>query len=168
MLKALEPPDTHYLSAAEGWIGLGNLPEAQAELERISAEMQGHPDVLNARWHIHAAQGGWSEGLEVARALVKAAPDRVSSWLHQAYAIRRAPEGSLEKAWAALLPAVDMFPGDFMVCYNLSCYACQMNQIETARHWLKRAAEAAGKEKIKTMALEDADLQPMWGEIEKL
>ena len=69
------------------------------------------------------------------------------------------------KAWNALLPAFDLFPKQPTIPYNLSCYACQMGQLDAARLWLKRAADIGGKDKIKTMALEDADLEPLWNEI---
>ena len=46
------------------------------------------------------------DALRVARLLVQKAPKRATGWLHQSYALRRAPEGGLEAAWDALLPAV--------------------------------------------------------------
>ena len=55
-----------------------------------------------------------------------------------------------------------------MIAYNLSCYACQMQQLDIARHWLQRAVMAGKKEVIKKMALADEDLQPLWPEIEDL
>ena len=49
-MQKLEPPDTHCFSAAIGWLELGNLAEAKAELAQISPAQQEHPDVLEARW----------------------------------------------------------------------------------------------------------------------
>src|SRR5207247_9158226 len=109
-MQRLEPPDLHYLNAAIGWLGLGRRDDAKAELEMISAPNQRHPDVLEARWAIYAEERQWEAALDVARKLLRRAPHRVSGWLHQAYALRRAPEGGLEKAWAALKPAVEKFP----------------------------------------------------------
>src|SRR6266436_1193224 len=109
----LEPPDTHYVSAAIGWLELGNLVEAREE--------------------------NWEEALQLARELIHAAPGRSSGWLHQSYALRRVPDGGVKKAWAALLPIFDRFPKEPIISYNLSCYACQMQLMEAARVWLKRA-----------------------------
>jgi hypothetical protein len=50
----------------------------------------------------------------------------------------------------------------------LSCYACQLKQLDLAREWLQRAVTAGGKEKIKRMALKDTDLEPLWAEIRQL
>ena len=167
-MQKLEPPDWHYVSAAVGWLELGNLAEAKAELARVSAAQQNHPDVLEVRWLVCAEAGLWEEGLQIARALVAGAPERPSGWLHLAYALRRAPQGSVKQAWEALLPAFDKFPNEPVISYNLSCYACQMGQLEAAWVWLKRAFVIGGKAKIKAMALHDSDLEPLWQQIRQL
>ncbi len=164
-MHKLEPPDTHHLSAAVGWLGLGLPAEARAELAQLTPAACENPDVLEVRWLVAAEQKQWEEGLEVARTLVRLAPARSSGWLHQAYALRRVPDGSVAKAWEALLPASDKFPKEPIIPFNLSCYACQMQQLDTARLWLERATAVGGIETIKQMALQDPDLQPLWTEI---
>jgi len=167
-MQPLEPPETHYQLGAVGWLELGNLAEAKAELERLGPAWQTHPDVLEVRWLISAEEQKWAEGLQVARALLDADPQRASGWLHQAYALRRVPEGGIQKAWDALLPAYEKFPKESTISYNLSCYAFQLGQLEDARLWLKRALAVSGKDRIKRMALSDADLEPLWREIERM
>ena len=164
----LEPPELHRLNAALGWLGLGNLAEAKTELASIDPSRQNDPDVLEVRWMVCAEEQRWAEGLDIARALLEAAPNRVSGWLHQAYALRRAPGGSVKAAWKALLPAFDKFPKEPTICYNLACYACQLDQLEAARVWFKRAVVIGGKDKIKRMALVDTDLEPLWDEIKQV
>ena len=167
-MQKLELPDIHYFSAAVGWLELGNVAEAKAELDLIAPAQQNHPDVLEVRWLLCAQEERWAEGLQIARALLHGAPERSSGWLHQAYALRRVPDGGLQQAWDALLPAFDKFPKEPIISYNLSCYACQMQRLEAARVWLRRAAAVGGKEKIKRMALADPDLEPLWEEIRGL
>jgi Flp pilus assembly protein TadD len=164
-VQHLEPPDSHYFSAAIGWFELGNRSEARAELAQISVTQQIHPDVLELRWAICAEEQNWAEGLEAARALVQSAPKRCSGWLHQAYALRRVAGGGLKQAWEALLPAFEQFPKDELIAYNLACYACQMEQLDAARVWLKRAFQLGKKEKIRSRALQDPDLASLWAEI---
>jgi|ERR1051326_365854 tetratricopeptide (TPR) repeat protein len=166
-MDKLEPPQVHYVSAAIGWLELGNLAEAKAELQRIEPEYLKYPEVLELRWLICAEEEKWQEGLEIARALLEGAPESPAGWLHQAYALRRVPEGSVKRAWTALLPAFDKFPKEPIICYNLSCYACQMRQLDAARVWFKRAMVIGGKSKFKRMALEDSDLEPLWEEIKQ-
>jgi hypothetical protein len=58
-MKALQPPDSLHLRAAEGWIGLGDYRAATEELDQITAANRTHPDVLQLRWFISAeAQTG--------------------------------------------------------------------------------------------------------------
>jgi uncharacterized protein HemY len=167
-VKPLAPPDLHHAEAVLGWLGLGCVEEARAELAKISAANQKHPAVLEVRWTICAHEQQWRDALEIARSELKIAPDESAGWLHRAYALRRVSDGGLSQAWDALLPAAKKFPAEPVIAYNLSCYACQMQQLDLARHWLRRAAEAGQKEAIKKMALADADLQPLWAEIQEL
>jgi Flp pilus assembly protein TadD len=167
-VQKLEPPDAHYLNAAIGWLGLGCVADAQAELDQISPASQQHPDVLDVRWTIYAHEKRWNDALEIARAKVTAEPDDSSGWLHRAYALRRATDGGLPQAWDALLPAAEKFPAEPVIAYNLSCYACQLHQLDQARLWLKRAIAAGKKDNIIQMALADDDLKPLWTEIREL
>jgi len=45
-MKPLSPPDSHHLSAATGWLELGNWQEANEELEEITPELRPHPHAL--------------------------------------------------------------------------------------------------------------------------
>jgi len=158
----------HQLNAVLGWLGLGNLVEAKAELAGIDPSRKDHPDVLEVRWLVCAEEKSWEEGLKMAQALLAAAPDRASGWLHQAYALRRVPGGGVQAAWKALLPAFDKFPKESTISYNLSCYACQLGQLDAARVWFKRALVIGGRDHIKRMALADSDLEELWEEIKQL
>jgi predicted Zn-dependent protease len=166
-MPPLEPPDTYSLSAAVGWLELGNPAEAKSELAQVSPAQQSHPAVLELRWMICAEQQDWTSALDAARTLVERAPERPSGWLHQAYALRRVPGGSIQKASDVLRPAFDKFPKEFLIAYNLACYACQMNNLDEARIWLDRARNISSKGKVKQMALADSDLEPLWDEINK-
>lgn len=167
-MQKLEPPDSHHLDAAIGWLGLGCAGDARIELENISIRNQNHPDTLDARWTLCAHEKKWDEALEIASLELQSAPNDSSGWLHRAYALRRVSDGSLPQAWEALLPAAEKFPTEPVIAYNLSCYACQMQQLDAARVWLKRAIKIGGKEELKQMALADEDLKPLWPEIEEL
>jgi Flp pilus assembly protein TadD len=164
-MKSLEAPDSHYLSAALGWIELGNRCEARVELGQIRSEARHHPAVLEVSWLLCAGDQDWPSALQVARTLVEVQPDSPNGWLHQAYALRRVGDGGLESAWQALRPAADRFPEEPTIAYNLSCYACQMGDLDRAREWLHRAGGAGGKGEIRLMALMDPDLKPLWDEI---
>src|SRR6266508_6302000 len=135
-MRPLLPPDTHHLSAAIGWIELGNLKEASQELDCVSAGASRHRDVLQVRWMICAQESNWEEALNVANALLDVDPGDPAPWLHRAYALRRVQTGGLQAAWDALRPASEKFPTETTILYNLACYACQLGRLEEARTWL--------------------------------
>ncbi|HZI31060.1 MAG TPA: tetratricopeptide repeat protein [Candidatus Binatia bacterium] len=167
-MQPIQPPDSHHLSAALGWLGLGAVADAHAELAQVSEANRNHPATLEVRWTISAHEKDWRKALEIAQAELALAPDESSGWLHRAYALRRVNDGGLPQAWEALLPAADQFPDEPVIAYNLACYACQMQRLDEAREWLQRAIAAGKKDAIRQMALNDEDLKPLWPEIRKL
>jgi tetratricopeptide (TPR) repeat protein len=162
----LQPPDSHHLNAAVGWIELGNVTEAKVELARIPASGRNHPDVLEAEWRIHAAERDWPAALDAARVLVNSDSDNPSGWIHQSYSLHELNQ--TREALDLLLPVAEKFSSISTIPYNLACYACQLGNLEEARRWLGKAIKIRGKNDIKQMALTDPDLQPMWGEIKGL
>lgn len=161
MTKALEPPDTHFANAALGWLELGNPAEALAELDGLSPAARQHPDVLEIEWMIHERRKDWVAALRVARALVQCAPERVTGWLHQAYAMRRAPEGGLEPALKILSAVVTLFPEEPTLVYNLACYHAQLGRLDEAWSWLLKAKNLLGRKDLLKMAQADSDLAPL-------
>jgi predicted Zn-dependent protease len=165
----LQPPDTHFLLAAFGWLELGLPAEADRELKRISPPFQDQPDVLEARWQVCAALNDWEGALQVAESLAQKAPERDSGWIHRAYSLRRVKDGGLQAAWEALRPALEKFPKNPIVPYNLACYAAQAGRLDEAWEWLHKAMEVAGDvESIKKMALADDDLKALWERVREL
>jgi tetratricopeptide (TPR) repeat protein len=165
----LESPDIHHLTAAMGWLELGNPVEAGEEIRKISASNLEHPGVLEARWQICAALKSWEAALEVAEILISKVPGHDSAWLHRAYALRRVNSGGLQKAWDALRPAYEKFPKSALIPFNLACYDAQLGRLEEAWEWLHKAMEGAKDVAvIKQMALADDDLKNLWDRIKEL
>ena len=101
IVRALDPADIHRVSAALGWLGLGDAREARAELAQITPEQQNHPDVLEVQWCLCVKDERWDDALRIARSILTEVPERSSSWLHHAYALRRVPNGGVKQAWKA-------------------------------------------------------------------
>jgi Flp pilus assembly protein TadD len=168
MKSGLQPPDSHHLRAAIGWLELGNHTEAGTEISRIAAENLDHPDVLEIRWSVCAAGQSWEAGRAVAEKLIEHAPERASGWIHRAYSVRRARDGGLQKAWDALRPAFERFPEEPVIPYNLACYAALFDRMEEAWDWLQKAVVSSrDKRTIKNMALADPDLAALKTRVEK-
>lgn len=164
-VKKLEIPDAHHFNAACGWSELGNRAEAWLELALIAPENQTHPAVLDLHWSLCAGDQKWDEAFHVAQQFMAVLPDNPAGWLHCAYAARRMSGGGIERAQALLLPAAEKFPDEPVIVFNLACYACQLDQLDEARRWFKRACRCGGDKEMRAMALADEDLKPLWQEI---
>lgn len=168
-MDPIDPTDTRRLSAAEGWLELGNAFEARAEWDALSPVAQEQPAALDLRWQILARIGDWTEAAQVAERLVLRAPDLSAGWLHRSYAVRRAPHGGLQQAWNVLLPAAQKFPKDETVAYNLACYATQLGRPEDGWSWFLKALDITqDSSRLRAMALRDGDLRPLWDQIRDL
>lgn len=167
--ETIGPPDIHYLRAAQGWSELGNYDEADAELLHINAALGSHPEVLGVRLEIYARSQRWDLAAAVGSLLVASSAEHAGPWISLAYAVRRQTGGGIPQAREILTKALSHFPTEPIIVYNLACYDCQLGLAVTAMEWLKLAIALDGKKKnIKSMALSDLDLKPLWEEIEKL
>ena len=161
-MKKFEPPNTHHLSAAEGWLELGDAAEAGRELKQIAPELQKYPEVLAIWWQIHAKLQKWKKCVEVWEALVRESPDLVWGWIHRSFALHEL--GRTQEALDVLLPALKKFPEDWLVRYNLSCYSCRLRKKERALFFLEQACKLGNAGEIKAMAGSDTDLQELRGQ----
>ena len=158
-MKPLQPPDTFHLQAAQGWIELGNHEEANEELKLIDAPLRVHPDVLEVRWLIYQKIENWELCENIASALVKLAPERTTGWIDRSFALHEMKR--TQEAYDTLKPALDTFKDEYLVWYNMACYACVLGNKEEARELLGKAIELGG-DAVKTQALNDPDLQGVW------
>lgn len=147
---------------------LGDLLEAEAELDRLDAEARTHPEVLAVRYEIHMVRRDWVRCFEIAQHQLQVEPGDSAGWIHGAYALRRMPGGGLEAAYEALLPAVKMCPKEPVVVFNLACYACQLGLLEEAWEWLGQAVKLSTRAEIVRMALADDDLEPLRARLKEL
>ena len=151
--------ELRHLEAAQGWLGLQNWREAKAEIASISPALQSHPDVLQVRWAIHAAAKEWQLAAQVAEEFQRANPESPFGFVHLAYALHEMKR-TLD-AQNVLLPIVDKFKDEYIIRYNLACYACQLGDKESAWRWLEKSMSLAAPNQIKRMALSDPDLEPL-------
>ena len=156
----LEPPVTHHVLAVLGWIELGNPAEAATELAQVPAALMDHPDVLEVRWQLGARRAEWAACAGFGAALVEALPDRPFGWIHRSFALHEMRR--TQQARDLLVPAVSRFPKEWVIRYNLACYACQLGRLEEARDWLDQAVRIGERSRILAMAREDRDLAPLW------
>lgn len=163
---ALEPPDSHFVLAAQGWLELGLPAEAQADLARVAASQHQHPAVLDVRWEICARAKRWDEALSVAETMVVVEPEDPGCWVRRSYALHELRR--TQEAWDGLITVLDRFPTVSVIPYNLACYACQMGRREEAWARFRQAMQVGDPAEIKALALRDPDLAPLRPEIEAM
>ncbi len=161
--KPLEQPDRFHLNAASGWLGLGDLDSAEAELHHISPTLRDHPEVLSTRCDIYFAAEKWNELLPVAERLLRQLPKLDQVWINRSYALHELKQ--TQAAFDQLLPAARKFPKQWLIRYNLACYCSQLGRLKAAMKWLQAAMVLADKKEIKAMALHDPDFKPLRKEI---
>jgi predicted Zn-dependent protease len=160
-VNKLNQKDSFHLSAAEGWFELGDVVSASNELEEISASNRAHPAVLKMRYEIYAKAKKWDMAAGVAEALTEMLPDKADNWVNLAYATRRKKGGSIQEAKRILLVAEVKFPREYLFPYNLACYCSQLDQLDEAKKWFKKAIVLNDKV-VQKIALDDPDLKPLW------
>ena len=164
-MKPIEPPDFHYLSAAVGWVELGLWREAVEELEKITPEQRNHPLVLRTWYEVYAKGEKWDRAARLAQELVQVQPQDAQGWVWQAYATRRMAGGGIPQAREILEQARKLIPDEPLIAYNLGCYECQLGHMEKAWSWLEQAFTSRNPNTFREMALQDRDLEPLWGKI---
>ena len=119
------------LSHARGYIELGLLKEATAELAQLPPDSIDGDEALALRMEIFRAQSRWLELRVIAGELTRRQPANADAWITFAYATRRAE--SLHAAEAILRAAELRHPREPTIQFNLGCYACQRGDLAEAR-----------------------------------
>ena len=165
-MKPIQPPDRHFLLAAQGWLELGNQTEAFKELRRISPEFSGHPEVVQARWRLYIEIKG-EKGTQVIADIISELD--LSDVLNRVTKTRnsRPPARRTAPLMETVLGSVKL-PLLFAVPYNLACYACQLGNLKEAWEWLQVAVELCDLTEIRSLALNDPDLEPLWERLKEL
>lgn len=145
------------LSHAQGYLELGMLAEAAAELDQITGPERHSLEVLAVRLALLQEQQAWPELRDAARDFVLRAPNEAAGWVTWAYATRRAE--SLAAAERILLDAEQHHPIEATIQFNLGCYACQRGDLIAARERIDRAIALDAK--FADAAATDPDLAPL-------
>lgn len=159
-------PESFYVTAALGWLELGSPVEALAELSRLDGQYQRVPAVMELRWQALARLERWVESLDVALELCHVSPDHPEPWLHHAVSLYRL--GRTAESWELLLKQAGRFPDCWVIPYDLSCYACQLDKLDEGRAWFRKALGVGDGAQIKQIALKDPDLERLWPELEQI
>jgi Tfp pilus assembly protein PilF len=145
------------LSHTRGYLELGMVEEAAAELEHIPPSAAQDFDVRVLRALVLQEKKQWSALVPLAASLAGEKPDDPGWWIMWAYAVRRAE--SLAAAEKILLQAKANHPKEATIQFNLGCYACQRGDLVRARAYVD-CAIALDKHFCEAAA-NDPDLAPL-------
>ncbi|MBI4662945.1 MAG: hypothetical protein HY735_29400 [Verrucomicrobia bacterium] len=165
-MKPIEPPDKHFLLAAQGWMELGDQLEAFRELKRIAPEFSRHPEVVNARLELYSQIRG-EQGARIIADIISEFD--LSELVIQVRRSRDSHAAHRKTSACRQTPCVPLrLPLLFAVPYNLACYACQLGNLTEAWEWLQVAVELCDATEIRNLALNDPDLEALWDRIKEL
>ncbi len=145
------------ISHAQGYLGLGMVAEAAAELDQLPADAQDTLPVLALRLAVLQAQEAWAPLWIAAARCVDLRPEEAGFWITWAYAARRAD--SLEAAQRILHDAERRHATEPTIQFNLGCYAAQLGALEAAHTRVLRAIALDGS--FAALAATDPDLAPL-------
>jgi tetratricopeptide (TPR) repeat protein len=113
----------------------------------------------------------WEGAYQIAEAMAKAVPEDPFGLCSMGIVLHQM--GKTQEALGVDVEAAKKFPDHYLIAYNLASYACQLGQLEEALIFLEQAFENHKKQKIpgedlRLIALEDPNLEPLWGKIGNL
>jgi tetratricopeptide (TPR) repeat protein len=145
------------VTAASGFAELGLYQEAVEELEDLPESSRDDIPVLATWLQVYQSWGKWAEAAAVAERLIQKEPAEADWYIALSFAVRRAQ--SLAAAEVILSAALQKFPVNATIHFNLACYYTQLGDLDKARRYLQRAT--AIDDSFKKVALTDPDLQAL-------
>jgi tetratricopeptide (TPR) repeat protein len=151
------------LLAVEGYIELEMYSEAAAELGQVDPAYLALEQTVVLQLCVYAGLHKWKQAHKLATALGRQDPNNPQWPIWAASATCRLQ--SVEAAKGILLKALVTHPDNANIHYNLSCYETRLQHFRTAQRHLARAIQLDPR--FKLVAMDDADLEPLWMNVTK-
>ena len=152
------PETARALQAADGYVYLGLLDEALAELAGISEVEQQDVAVLLARIRLLLHKRDWVAAEKLSRRSMAAHPNEGEFTVQRAFALHQMRRA--ERAAAVLLEAPHWLRRTGILHYNLACYEARLGDLTAARQCIDAAIQINAS--IKKNARLDPDLKALW------
>jgi len=145
------------LTYANGYRELGMFDDALDELEKLDSRYENEKELLQMQLAVLMEARRWRKALPIANRLAANDSSDPGNLVNLAYVTRRTT--SLQGARIILENAAKRFPKEAIIQYNLGCYACCNNDLDTAKKHLL-VAFSLDKNYLK-MSDTDEDLQAL-------
>lgn len=119
------------LTYANGYRELGMFDDALKELYSLDERYAAQTELLQMQLAIQMEANRWQEALPLANILASSHPSDPGNFVNLAYVTRRA--SGIEGARIILENASKQFPKEAIIHYNLGCYACCSEDLDTAK-----------------------------------
>ena len=163
-VNTIEPPDSHHLRAAQGWIELSDFDEAANDLAKIRPQFRNLPAVSEVRWVLAANAHQWPKALSLAKKIARLTPDNAEGWMYEARSLIELRRPS--EAYSLLLEAQQRFPGDEVIVYDLGCVCCTLGRPNEAFSWVGKAIRLGGIQ-MELRAIGDPELRALWKDLRR-
>ncbi len=151
-------PTATRLSYANGYIELGMLKEAAAELDEIEPQERLKDEVLMMRSKLYLESKNWEVMAAVSKQLVEQRPDSPYAWTNWAYALRELNQN--EEAKNVALRGLVIHPSEPVLWFNLACYCSLLGQYQDASDHLDSAIKL--DQDFEQESVDDPDLEGLW------
>lgn len=151
-------PTSTRLSYANGYIELGMLKEASAELDAIAPSERLQDNVLLLRCKLYLETKNWEVMAAVSKQLAEQSPHSPPAWTNWAYALREMNQN--EEAKKVVLRALVLHPKEPVLWFNLACYCSLLGQYQDASEHLDSAIKLDAD--FKEESVDDPDLEGLW------
>lgn len=150
----------------EGYLQIGMLDKARSLMDNLPdwAEEAVGTDMLILQLDLASRGEDWVTAAQLSETLNSLLPENPNGIIQWAYATRRT--AGITQAKAILEKGLRDFPSIAIIHYNLGCYACAQNDLETARAHLATAFEL--DEAYIEVGLDDEDLVALRAFIEDM
>ena len=142
------------LLAAQGYLELGMVDDALAELSFLQELEIPDPEIVELRLHILMQGQRWDAALATAEELLRVSPDAIPAYIHGAFALHEL--GRTREARDLLLKGPSVLRNDPTFHYNIGCYEAALGNRESAMKSLEESF--AMDESYRDFALRDPDL----------
>lgn len=151
-------PTATRLSYANGYIELGMLKDAGAELDAIEPEDRLRDDVLLLRSRLYLEAKNWEVMAAVSKQLAEQCPESQYAWTNWAYALREMNQN--EEAKGVALKGLAQHPKEPILWFNLACYCSLLGQFQDASDHLDSAIKF--DKAFEQEGVDDPDLEGLW------
>ena len=146
-----------HLTTAEGFLELGMVDEAWAELDEIEPVERAHPSVIAMRLRILERMERFETGAEIARGAVRLHPEDLDIRLLGAAHIRQAT--GIGEALRFLQDSAETYRGHGGYWFAIACLHCQLGDLDRTAECTRRAVDL--DKCFQMQVLDHPDLAPL-------